>query len=157
MFIYRQYSYIQNSTFFKHLSTQIKEAPNAIVTNGVLKNDKKEKNMLARPKITAASNARNYFEMDTYYLNNEFEQGAFYGKLKEELGLDQFNLKDFDSLLKAQNPQTGEELLKLKNTDLDQNGDRKRAACDLTFAADKSISILYEVSDKETKKQIQPS
>ena len=154
MFIYRQYSYIQNSTFFKHLSTQIKEAPNAIVTNGVLKNDKKEKNMLARPKITAASNARNYFEMDTYYLNNEFEQGAFYGKLKEELGLDQFNLKDFDSLLKAQNPQIGEELLKLKNTDLDQNGDRKRAACDLTFAADKSISILYELSGEETKKQI---
>ena len=110
--------------------------------------------MLARPKITAAANARNYFEMDTYYLNNEFEQGSFYGRLKTELGLDQFNLKDFDSLLKAQNPQTGEELLKLKNTDLDQNGDRKRAACDLTFAADKSISILYEVSDKETKKQI---
>ncbi|MBU0626059.1 relaxase domain-containing protein [Patescibacteria group bacterium] len=110
--------------------------------------------MLARPKITAASNARNYFEMDTYYINNEFEQGSFYGKLTEDLQLNDFNLKNFDSLLKAIHPQTGQQLLKLKNTDLDQNGDRKRAACDLTFAADKSVSILYEVSDKEIKKQI---
>ena len=110
--------------------------------------------MLARPKITTGSNARNYFEQDTYYINNEFEQGSFYGKLKNELGLHEFNLKDFDAVLKAQNPQTGEQLLKLNKKDLDENGERKRAALDLTFAADKSISILYEISDETTKEQI---
>ncbi len=110
--------------------------------------------MLARPKITTASNARSYFEQDTYYINNEFEQGSFYGKLKDELGLNEFNLKDFDSLLKAQNPKTGEQLLKLKTKDLDENGERKRAALDLTFAADKSVSILYEVSDVDTKQKV---
>jgi len=110
--------------------------------------------MLARPKITTGSNARNYFEQDTYYINNEFEQGSFYGKLKDELGLSEFNLKDFDTVLKAQNPQTGIQLLKLNKKDLDAHGERKRAALDLTFAADKSISILYEVSDDETKAKI---
>ena len=110
--------------------------------------------MLARPKITTGSNARNYFEQDTYYINNEFEQGSFYGKLKNELGLNEFNLKNFDALLKAQNPQTGKQLLKLNKKDLDQNGERKRAALDLTFAADKSISILYEVGDDKNKTQI---
>jgi len=110
--------------------------------------------MLARPKITTGSNARNYFEQDTYYISNEFEQGSFYGKLKDELGLNEFNLKDFDAILKAQNPKTGKQLLKLNKKDLDKDGERKRAALDLTFAADKSISILYEVSDDKTKAQI---
>ncbi len=110
--------------------------------------------MLARPKIVTGNNARNYFEQDTYYLNNEFEQGLFYGKLKDDFGLNEFNLKDFDLVLKAQNPQTGEQLLKLNKKDLDENGERKRAALDLTFAADKSISILYEISDEETKQKI---
>lgn len=110
--------------------------------------------MLARPKITTGSNARNYFEQDTYYINNEFEQGSFYGKLKDELGLYEFNLKDFDAVLKAKNPRTGKALLKLNSKDLDQNGERKRAVLDLTFAADKSVSILYEVSDDRTKVQI---
>ena len=110
--------------------------------------------MLAQPKLTSSNAARNYFEQDTYYINNEFEQGSFYGKLKEDLGLEEFNLKDFDKLLMAQNPKTGEELLRLTKKDFDQNGERKRAACDLTFAADKDISILYEISNDETKAQI---
>lgn len=110
--------------------------------------------MLARPKITTTSAARNYFEMDTYYLNNEFEQGSFYGKLKDEFGLGEFNLKDFDALLSARYPKTGKQLLKLKTKDVDQNGDRIKAACDLTFAADKSVSILYEILDEKGKEQI---
>ncbi|MGB3751948.1 MAG: MobF family relaxase [Arcobacteraceae bacterium] len=110
--------------------------------------------MLARPKIATAQGARNYFEKDTYYLNNEFEQGSFYGKLKDDLGLTDFNLEDFDSLLKAENPQTKEKLLNLQKKDLDENGDRKRAALDLTFAADKSISILYEIASESEKAKI---
>ncbi|AFL69600.1 MobF family relaxase [Sulfurospirillum barnesii] len=110
--------------------------------------------MLAQPKITTASNARNYFEKDTYYLNNEFEQGSFYGGLKDELGLKDFNLKDFDSLLAGRHPVSGEQLIKLTKKDFDKDGDRLRAACDLTFAADKSISILYEVSSDDVKAQI---
>lgn len=109
--------------------------------------------MLARPKLTSSNKARNYFEKDTYFINNEFEQGSFYGKLKEELGLKDFNLEDFDKLLMAQNPSTGQELLKLTKKDF-ENGERKRAACDLTFAADKDISILYEIADDTTKSQI---
>ncbi len=109
--------------------------------------------MLARPKIVSASGARNYFENDTYFINNKFEQGSFYGGLKNELGLSEFNLKDFDALLNGQSP-TGEQLIKLSKKDLDAAGDRKRAACDLTFAADKSISILYEISSDEVKAQI---
>jgi len=107
--------------------------------------------MLARPKITTSNAARNYFENDTYYINNEFEQGSFYGKLKDDLELKEFNLKDFDSLLLAKHPKTNESMLKLKKTDLDENGERKRSACDLTFAADKSISILYETLNEEGK------
>jgi len=110
--------------------------------------------MLAKPKITTGKSAKNYFEKDTYYINNEYEQGSFYGKLKDDLGLEEFNLKDFDSILKAQNPLTGEQLLKLNKKDLDENGERKRAALDLTFAADKSISILYEVASEEEKTKI---
>lgn len=110
--------------------------------------------MLVQPKITTASNARNYFEKDTYYLNNEFEQGSFYGGLKDELGLKDFNLKDFDSLLAGRHPVSGEQLIKLTKKDFDKDGDRLRAACDLTFAADKSISILYEVSNDDVKAQI---
>lgn len=109
--------------------------------------------MLARPKLTSSGAARNYFEMDTYYLNNEFEQGSFYGKLKDELGLGDFNLEDFDKLLMAQDLE-GNQLLKLTSKDFDDKGERKRAACDLTFAADKDISILYEVSNDETKSLI---
>ncbi len=109
--------------------------------------------MLAQPKLTSSNKARNYFEQDTYYISNEFEQGSFYGKLKDELGLGDFNLNDFDKLLMGQNPQTGEELLRLTKKDF-ENGERKRAACDLTFAADKDISILYEVSDDKTKAEI---
>ncbi len=110
--------------------------------------------MLARPKIVSASGARNYFENDTYFINNEFEQGSFYGGLISELGLSDFNLKDFDALLNGRYPQSGEQLIKLSKKDLDEAGDRKRAACDLTFAADKSVSILYEVSSDEVKAQI---
>lgn len=109
--------------------------------------------MLARPKLTSSNNARNYFENDTYYLNNEFEEGTFYGKLKDELGLKEFNLEDFDKVLMGQNLK-GENLLNLSKKDFDEHGERKRAACDLTFSADKDISILYEVSDDETKAKI---
>lgn len=115
---------------------------------------KKEDILLARPKIVSASGARNYFENDTYFINNEFEQGSFYGGLKNELGLSEFNLKDFDAVLNGRHAQSGEQLIKLSKKDLDEAGDRKRAACDLTFAADKSISILYEVSDENVKAQI---
>lgn len=110
--------------------------------------------MLARPKIVSASGARNYFEGDTYFINNEFEQGSFYGGLVAELGLNEFNLKDFDALLNGRHPQSDEQLIKLNKKDLEENGDRKRAACDLTFAADKSVSILYELSSDEVKAQI---
>lgn len=110
--------------------------------------------MLARPKIVSASGARNYFENDTYFINNEFEQGSFYGGLKNELGLSEFNLKDFDAVLNGRHAQSGEQLIKLSKKDLNEEGDRKRAACDLTFAADKSISILYEISSDEVKAQI---
>ncbi|MDY0122840.1 MobF family relaxase, partial [Sulfurimonas sp.] len=110
--------------------------------------------MLARPKIVSAPGARNYFENDTYFISNEFEQGSFYGGLKNELGLSEFNLKDFDALLNGRHPQSGEQLIKLSKKDLEENGDRKRAACDLTFAADKSVSILYEISSDEVKAQI---
>lgn len=115
---------------------------------------KKEDILLARPKIVSASGARNYFENDTYFINNEFEQGSFYGGLKNDLGLSDFNLKDFDAILNGRHPSTGEQLIKLSKKDLLENGDRKRAACDLTFAADKSISILYEISSDEVKAQI---
>lgn len=110
--------------------------------------------MLAKPKIVSASGARNYFEGDTYFINNEFEQGSFYGGLVAELGLNEFNLKDFDALLNGRHPQSDEQLIKLNKKDLEENGDRKRAACDLTFAADKSVSILYELSSDEVKAQI---
>lgn len=112
--------------------------------------------MLARPKVVSGSGARNYFEKDTYYQGNEFEQGSFYGKLSEDLGLKNkaFNLEDFDSLLRASHPTTGEQLLNLSKKDLDENGDRIKAAIDMTFAADKSVSILYEISSDEVKAQI---
>ena len=106
--------------------------------------------MLAQPKLTSSDSARNYFEQDTYYINNAHEQGSFYGKLKDELGLGDFNLEDFDKLLMAQDLE-GNQLLRLTSKDFDDKGERKRAACDLTFAADKDISILYEVSNDETK------
>lgn len=110
--------------------------------------------MLARPKLVNGTSARNYFDNDTYYINNEFEQGSFYGKLKDELGLKEFNLDDFDAVLRAEHPITKEPLLKLTSKDLDENGERKRAACDLTFAGGKDISIEYESSNDETKAQI---
>ncbi|MGD9554756.1 MAG: MobF family relaxase [Arcobacteraceae bacterium] len=114
--------------------------------------------MLAKPQTKGQGQGRDYFEIDeSYYLDNELQEFAdceFYGELKKDLGIDKFNLQDFDSLLGANHPKSGERLLNLSKKDLDQNGDRKKSFLDMTFSADKSISILYETADEHTKKQI---
>jgi len=82
--------------------------------------------------------ASTYYAKDNYYTK---EQGEYYGKLKEELGLDDLTHDSFQQLLKGVHPSTGETLIHSK-----KNKQTNVPAFDFTMSPSKSISIAYEVA-----------
>jgi len=82
--------------------------------------------------------ASTYYSKDNYYSK---EQGEYFGKLKEELGLNDLTHESFQQLLKGINPSTGESLIHAKT-----NKKTTVPAFDFTMSPSKSISIAYEVA-----------
>ena len=105
--------------------------------------------MLAEPKKGGTAKGIEYHEQEAYFQIGA-DQGIFYGKLAEELGfLDQpMNEQTIFAAHQGQNAK-GEQLVKLRPSELDKEGLRSTSFTDLTFSADKSISLAYEVALKE--------
>lgn len=80
-----------------------------------------------------------------YYAENKDLHGEFHGKIAEVFGLagQQVKAEQFDRLALGQDPRTGEQLIKHRNTVLTAEGKEvpHRAGYDLTFSAPKSVSL----------------
>lgn len=80
-----------------------------------------------------------------YYAENKDLHGEFHGKIAEVFGLtgQQVKAEQFDRLALGQDPNTGEQLIRHRNTALTAEGKEvpHRAGYDLTFSAPKSVSL----------------
>lgn len=105
--------------------------------------------MLAEPKKGGTAKGIEYHEQEAYFQVGA-DQGIFYGKLAEELGFlgQPMNEQTIFAAHQGQNAK-GEQLVKLRSSELDKEGLRSTSFTDLTFSADKSISLAYEVALKE--------
>ena len=91
--------------------------------------------MLSLRKINLIQ-ASTYYSKENYYTQ---QQGEYFGKLKDELGLSDLTHDSFQDLLKGINPATDETLV----------GKNKKStvpAFDFTFSPSKSISVAYELA-----------
>jgi conjugative relaxase-like TrwC/TraI family protein len=93
--------------------------------------------MLTVRKLSLAQ-AATYYSKDNYYTNQE--QGEFYGKLKNTLGLDDLTHESFIQLLQGIHPQ-GESLVASK-----KGKEAAVPAFDFTFSPSKSVSLSYELA-----------
>jgi len=89
-------------------------------------------------KKLSLNQASTYYSKDNYYTQ---QVGEFYGKLKDELGLDDLTHDSFNQLLQGIDPATGESLVASK-----ANKKENVPAFDFTFSPSKSISIAYELA-----------
>lgn len=105
--------------------------------------------MLAEPKKGGTAKGIEYHEQEAYFQVGA-DQGIFYGKLAQELGfLDEpMNEQTIFAAHQGQSAK-GEQLVKLRPSELDKEGLRSTSFTDLTFSADKSISLAYEVALRE--------
>lgn len=108
--------------------------------------------MLAAPKKGGTAKGIEYHEQEAYFQVGA-DQGIFYGKLAQELGfLDEpMNEQTIFAAHQGQSAK-GEQLVKLRPSELDKEGLRSTSFTDLTFSADKSISLAYEVALREDTK-----
>ena len=97
--------------------------------------------MLAQPKKGGTQKGFAYHEEDNYYQVGQ-EQGCFYGQLASDLGYAQLEREALFNALEGNNAQ-GVRMVKTREDGVDENGYRKNAYTDLTFSADKSISVAY--------------
>lgn len=107
--------------------------------------------MLSISTPLSATSVSKYFRTElsaansSYYAENKELRGNFYGALTETLGLkdQQVKAETFDRLALGQHPITGEQLIKHRDTMKTKEGKElgHRAGWDLTFSADKSMSI----------------
>lgn len=93
--------------------------------------------MLTVKKLSLGQ-ASTYYSKDNYYTQ---ERGEYFGKLKDELGLDDLTHESFVQLLNGTNPSTGEALVASK-----KNKKSNVPAFDFTFSPSKSVSIAYELA-----------
>ena len=107
--------------------------------------------MIANPVWIAANTAMNYHveSKDNYY-KQEGDLGTWQGKGAKILGLEgAITEKELENALWGKN-KDGDQVV---NVRLDEKGDRKRAALDLTFNAPKSVSVLLEVANATGNKE----
>lgn len=108
--------------------------------------------MLAEPKKGGTAKGIEYHEEEAYFQIGA-DQGIFYGKLAEELGfLDQPMSEETIFAAHQGQSASGEQLVQLRKSELDNEGLRTTSFTDLTFGADKSISLAYEVALRENPK-----
>lgn len=90
--------------------------------------------------------AANYHkaEQNYYQSENESENGEWFGKGAETLGLKNFKFEDFERLCHGIDPRSDKVLVDTS----------KRAGTDLTFSAPKSVSILCELLGEKNNKEI---
>ena len=93
--------------------------------------------MLTLKKLSLAQSST-YYSKDNYYTK---QQGEYWGKLKDELGLNDLSHENFNQLLNGVNPITGERLVHSK-----EGKDGNVPAFDFSFSPAKSISIAYELA-----------
>ena len=102
--------------------------------------------MISTPTWVSAQSVMEYhFEQKDNYYQKEGDSGQWYGRGAEALGFKQgeaIKKEDLEKVLFGQNKQ-GEQVQKVR---LDAEGDRIRAAIDITFSAPKSVSIMYETA-----------
>jgi conjugative relaxase-like TrwC/TraI family protein len=106
--------------------------------------------MLDISKPLTAGKFSTYFEADyssassSYYTEADARRGEWYGRLAPVMGLDgAVTAEHFNRVAEGQNPQTGEQWIKHRDTIKTQAGEEvgHRAGWDLTFNAGKSISV----------------
>lgn len=104
--------------------------------------------MISFPTWVTANAALDYLsgKEDNYY-QKDGSLGEWQGKLAEDLGyktglLNEISKESLENALWGKDAK-GEQLV---NARLDADGDRKRAAIDLTFSAPKSVSVAYELA-----------
>ena len=102
--------------------------------------------MISTPTWITSTSAEQYHlgNKDNYY-QKEGDLGTWQGKGAEILGLDgkPINAEIFKNLLEGKDTTETNQLV---NTKTNKEGERIRAALDLTFSAPKSVSILYEAA-----------
>lgn len=103
----------------------------------------------------AAGAALEYFKSqlaakDDYYTKGNEPPGRWQGRGAGTLGLagQEVHAEDMEALLYARDPQTGAELKQF-------NDSRSRSSWDLTFSADKSVSVIWAQLSDEQRQTIQ--
>ena len=107
--------------------------------------------MIANPAWIGANTALAYHteSKDNYY-TQEGDLGVWQGKGAEALGFTGvITAKELENALWGKNKE-GEQVIQAR---LDEKGDRKRAAMDLTFNVPKSVSVLYEIANATGNKE----
>jgi conjugative relaxase-like TrwC/TraI family protein len=83
-------------------------------------------------------------EQNYYQSENIDEAGKWFGKSAEVLGLNEFKFEDFERMCHGVHPKNEEVLVDTS----------KRAGTDLTFSAPKSVSVLCELLDEDSNREI---
>lgn len=114
--------------------------------------------MVTLGKQSSSSNAQSYYQenaQENYYTKDDSYKAHWFGEGAKtlELGKD-LKKEDFNNVLHGRN-KNGEQLLELKKSDFNKNGDRIRAGQDITFSAPKSISIALEMSKAYDNKKLE--
>lgn len=103
--------------------------------------------MVSISKSQSPTQAQSYYTQENYYLQ-ESELGFFHGQLLTDLGLvenEKIDIEKYNKLLLGVNPKN--DALLLKNS----NDIERRAGFDVTFSAPKSVSILVEALEINSK------
>lgn len=105
--------------------------------------------MMSAGKGATAANGEQYYYQRDPMIPEDKQSGQWVGKGAQSLGLvGAVDFKDFQAVLRGQDPRTGEQLVEIKNgTDPEQ----RRAYNDYTFSAGKSLSIAYGAGVDELK------
>jgi len=103
--------------------------------------------MSAGGGATAANGEQYYYQRDPM-IPEDKQNGQWVGNGAQSLGLEgNVQKENFSAVLRGQDPQTGEQLVEIKNKGVDtadrENPELRRAYNDYTFSAPKSASIAH--------------
>lgn len=104
--------------------------------------------MMSAGKGAMAANGEQYYYQRDPMIPEDKQNGQWVGKGAQALGLEgNVQKEDFSAALRGQDPQTGEQLVEVKNKGVDpadrENPELRRAYNDYTFSAPKSVSVAH--------------